>query len=105
MDDLTAVTDGCIQQRGIVRIINHPSYSSSTLANDVSLLELDAAIDYTPVYQLAHTSTPAAPAGTLVTVAGWGTLTFGGVSPDVAHHVQVPIVDQVTEIVLMWVED
>eukprot|EP00966_Prymnesium_polylepis_P211760 4904292-Prymnesium_polylepis.1 len=95
VDNINDLTDGCVQQRSVRRIINHPSYSSMTYANDVALLELDAPVDYAPIYRLADVSAPGATNGSFVTVAGWGATSQGGVGSSVAHHVLVPIVDQV----------
>ena len=89
------MTDGCVQTRAISRIIDHPNYNPSTTDNDVSLLELSSPIDYASVWALADGPSPVTPVGTLVTVAGWGATSSGGIGSGVAHHVQVPVVSQV----------
>ena len=81
--------DDCVQSRTIKRVIDHPQYNDWTMANDISLLELDSPVDYPPT-PLGSSSLEAA--GTPLTVAGWGTTQQGGSSPDKPLKVTVPAV-------------
>jgi len=67
--------DDCVQSRTVRRVVNHPSYDDQNLANDISLIELDQAVDYSPVI---FGSSADEAEGTLLTVAGWGRLSEGG---------------------------
>lgn len=87
--------DGCVQKRSVLQIIMHPNYDSNTLDNDMALLQLSTPVSYRPIDRLEDPALPLATPGTLVTVAGWGTIYSGGPSSGVALHVKVPVVDQV----------
>jgi len=93
IDKRSAVpTDSCVQTREVVARVNHPSYSPSTLEHDISLLQLNAPVDYAAVSSLATLDDPLTAAGTPLTVAGWGTTSSGGTLSDAAMEVTVPAV-------------
>ncbi|XP_029996707.1 serine protease 33-like isoform X2 [Sphaeramia orbicularis] len=82
--------------RTVTQIINHPDYNSDTSENDMSLLRLSSAVDFTnyirPVCLAASGSTFAG--GTDVWITGWGDIN-SGVSlpfPERLQEVSVPIV-------------
>ena len=88
--------DDCVQTRGILQQITHPSYQSPlSMSNDIALLELDAPVDY-GVIELCtpETCVSEESAGTTTDVAGWGTTSSGGSSSDVPLKATVPIVSQ-----------
>jgi len=87
-----AAGDSCVQTRRTVRRVNHPSYNSQTLKHDISLLELDAPVDYAHVSELAELTDALTTAGQPLTVAGWGTTSAGGSLSDPAMEVTVPVV-------------
>ncbi|KAL3926562.1 MAG: hypothetical protein SGPRY_003242, partial [Prymnesium sp.] len=99
MHELLDQSDECVVQRAISRIIVHPSFDSYTFDYDVSLLQLASSVDYPPVGSLHDFSDPSFNT-TLLTVAGWGATSSGGLGSSVPHHVQVPIVSQVSQCLL-----
>jgi len=79
-------------------IINHPSYSSSTINNDISLLITPSAMSFgtqSRVVSLpAQGSDPASGVSTIT--AGWGTTSESGSISAVLRQVTVPIVARAT---------
>lgn len=64
-------TSGRITASGS-RVVNHPSYNSYTLANDISLVQLSSSVassSYVSTISLASTTLGS---GVAVTVSGWG---------------------------------
>jgi trypsin len=77
--------------RRATRVIMHPQYSNIRNLNDIGLVELDAPVTtLTPV--LLASSEPTA--GTLTTVVGWGTATFGGNMQSRLREVSIPTVSR-----------
>ncbi|KAJ4407992.1 hypothetical protein N0V91_003658 [Didymella pomorum] len=76
----------------------HPSFSSSTLTNDVAIWKLATSIPTSSTIGYASLaasgSDPAS--GSTSTVAGWGTTSSGGSSPTTLRKVDVPIVSRAT---------
>ncbi|KAL1596847.1 hypothetical protein SLS59_007588 [Nothophoma quercina] len=76
----------------------HPSFSSSTLNNDVAIWKLATAIPTSST--ISYATLPASgsdpTSGTTTTVAGWGTLTENGSSPTTLRKVDVPIISRTT---------
>ncbi|KAF3039650.1 hypothetical protein E8E11_000942 [Didymella keratinophila] len=76
----------------------HPSFSSSTLTNDVAIWKLATSIPTSSTVGYASLaasgSDPAS--GSTSTVAGWGTTSSGGSSPTTLRKVVVPIVSRAT---------
>merc|ERR1719402_2116574 len=75
------------------KYIQHPSYSSSTYDNDISIIVLKKSIDFTsteirPV--CLPTSASNDYASVTATVSGWGALKYQGSQPDVLMEVDVP---------------
>ncbi len=80
------------QNAVVDRAFRHPSYSSSTMANDIALLHLK-----TPsTFPLAKIVLPAQVAsvvsGASSTVVGWGTTSESGSVSDVLREVSVPVI-------------
>ena len=74
------------------QVIVHPGYDSWTMENDIALIRLAQALpESAPTLSLNDDSQVPVP-GTDAVVAGWGTLSSGGGSPDRLHKVTVPIV-------------
>jgi secreted trypsin-like serine protease len=100
-----SVNEGVEQTVNVASKIVHPQYSSTTLENDVALLELSkplilssarrtAAIPlFTPADSAAGLDAP----GTMATISGWGTTSEGGGSlPASLKFAQVPLVSDET---------
>lgn len=63
---------------GVSRIVNHPSYSSTTLANDISLLETSSAVGTTATIAPAALGSAFVGGGVTVTASGWGQTSHPG---------------------------
>ncbi|KAM5349925.1 hypothetical protein ACJ41O_006430 [Fusarium nematophilum] len=84
---------------GVSQIIIHPSYSSSTINNDVAIWRLSTPISTGSSVSYARLPAQGSDpvAGSLATVAGWGTTSEGGTSSPVdLRKVTVPIVSRAT---------
>lgn len=57
---------------GVVRQWNHPSYSSTTIDNDIAVITLGWPVKATPIKMATSTETAAYTAGTSAKVYGWG---------------------------------
>lgn len=81
--------------RTISRFVNHPSYTSSTLKNDISVLHLTTALD-TSLPTISIIALPnqgeSAAVGTLSKVSGWGALCEGCGGTTTLRYVMVPII-------------
>ncbi|CBX98988.1 hypothetical protein IAQ61_001266 [Plenodomus lingam] len=91
-------TSGGVTARSSSIVIN-PGYSSSTFDGDVAIIKLSTSIPTSNT--ISYVSLPAAgsdpAAGSVATVAGWGTLTSGSQSlPVNLQKVDVPIVSRTT---------
>ena len=72
----------------------HPNYDSSNIANDISILELESAVDLYSFPTIKPICLPAQGAtfpNEQATVSGWGTLASGGSSPSTLHEVDVTV--------------
>ncbi|XP_057369717.1 trypsin eta-like [Daphnia carinata] len=92
---------GLEQNRNVVRYTMHENYNAQTFENDIALIFLDAPLDLSvpsaqPVNLPPPTSELDPPAGTIVTVSGWGTTSSGGSISDNLRSVDVPVVDDAT---------
>jgi len=83
-------SEGSEQSRTVAAITNHPDYSSSTIANDVSVWRVSTPFVFDQFVSAVNLGT-ADPVGDVI-VAGWGTLSSGGGSPSVLMKVVVPMV-------------
>lgn len=88
---------GTVVRASSIRI--SPSYTSSTFDSDVAIIKLATSIPTSST--ISYVSLPAAgsdpAAGSVATVAGWGTLSSGGQSlPVNLQKVDVPIVSRTT---------
>ncbi|KAK7421167.1 hypothetical protein QQX98_002296 [Neonectria punicea] len=84
---------------GVSSITIHPSYSSSTINNDVAIWKLSTSIPTSSTISYATLAAAGSDpvAGSIATVAGWGVTTDGGTSSPVAlRKVDVPIVSRAT---------
>lgn len=85
------------QDRAVARIIMHPRYNDTTLANDVAILELDRPLQFNanvqpielvPADKTALLTGPNQPA----VVSGWGALAENGGYPIRLQSVELPVV-------------
>jgi len=80
-------------EAGVSDIIIHPSYSSSSLDNDIAIWKLSEPIEGSGITYASLPSAGSDPAaGSDLTVAGWGTTTEGGSIPEDLLKVTVPVV-------------
>lgn len=92
------------QVRNVSRINIHPSYNSSTEANDVAILKLSSAVTgIKPIRLPATTNNSFETAGRSLTVAGWGNTiaqpaggSAGTSYPQRMREAQVPVVSDAT---------
>lgn len=63
---------------GVSRIINHPSYSSTTLANDISVLETASNVAVTSTIAPATLGSAFVGGGVSVVASGWGQTSHPG---------------------------
>jgi secreted trypsin-like serine protease len=88
-------TDG--ESIPVKKATRHPGFNSSTLDNDLSLLELEAPSTGKLAKLVAPTSFAALSATEMLTVVGWGTMREGAFSSsDVLRQVDVPIIPSAT---------
>ncbi|XP_075975615.1 trypsin, alkaline C-like [Anticarsia gemmatalis] len=91
-----ANSGGSVYTLGSISI--HPSYSPSTMNNDVAIMRIAGTIAYNSVVQ------PASIAGAnynlgdhqVVWAAGWGTVSSGGPASEQLRHVQIWTINQAT---------
>jgi secreted trypsin-like serine protease len=75
-------------------IKQHPNYDSSNIQNDISVLELETAVDLYSYPNIKPICLPAQGAtfpNGQATVSGWGTLASGGSAPATLHEVDVTV--------------
>ncbi|XP_076817679.1 trypsin-1-like isoform X1 [Clavelina lepadiformis] len=83
------------QEYSIAELHDHPSYSGTTLENDISLLKIDGSISVggnVQTISIPATQGVDVTAGTSCLISGWGTTSFGGTSSDVLLKATVPII-------------
>ena len=79
-------------------IVPHEDYNGGTFDNDIALIKLSAPSEYAAIDMLDQPDDDTwHSAGTPLVVAGWGTLSSGGNTPDKAQHVTVPAVPECAE--------
>ncbi len=82
----------------VVTIMLHPGWNSSTMENDIALVQLVAPVTFdgeqtaVAMGNASDEATLAAP-GTLLTVSGWGATSEGGNGSRTLRKVVVPVVD------------
>jgi len=76
--------------------MNHPGYNPPQIYNDISLLLLDSDIQFStsvrPICLPGVATRHLELAGVNATVAGWGTVRYGGKTSTVMRHVTIPVV-------------
>uniref|UniRef100_A0A669F286 Serine protease 27-like n=1 Tax=Oreochromis niloticus TaxID=8128 RepID=A0A669F286_ORENI len=78
----------------LANIICHPDYDSTTMNNDMCLLQLSAPVNFTDYIQPVCLASAGSTFnnGTSSWVTGFGTLSSGGSTPETLQEVNVPIV-------------
>jgi len=85
------VNDGTEQTRSINRIVNHPNYSSATLANDISLLRTSSPFTLSNVVRAMPMANQGQSSSGDSLVSGWGSTQEGGSVARTLRKVTVPI--------------
>jgi trypsin len=84
--------EGTEQSRTVSRIVNHPQYNPSTIANDISLMRVSQPFQLNNDVQAANLPNSGFTPAANLAVAGWGALSEGGSSPSMLYAVTVPFV-------------
>ncbi|XP_076039590.1 mite allergen Der f 3-like [Oratosquilla oratoria] len=74
------------------RLIRHPHYDDKTFENDIALVHLKTPVPFSDTVLPVCLATSPPKVGTLAVVSGWGSLSYGGDTPDFLHEVGVKIV-------------
>ncbi|KAK7798774.1 hypothetical protein U0070_005756 [Myodes glareolus] len=89
------VAEGTEQYVTASKIIRHPSYSSSSLNNDIMLIKLASPVTLNSKVAAVALPTSCAAAGTQCLISGWGnTLSSGVNNPDLLQCLNAPILTQ-----------
>ncbi|XP_043934990.1 trypsin-like [Protopterus annectens] len=84
--------DGTEQYINSERVIKHPSYSSSTMNNDIMLIKLASAASITSAVKTVSLPSSCVSAGTSCLISGWGnTLSSGTNYPDRLRCLNAPV--------------
>ncbi|XP_065340816.1 trypsin alpha-3-like [Cloeon dipterum] len=81
------------QTLNVAEIVSNPAYNPSTSSGDIAVWRVDSPITWNSDTQPATLASSTPSTGTLTTVSGWGTTSFGGSASDVLLKVDVPIFD------------
>merc|ERR1711931_613067 len=87
--------EGEEENRNVKHIIKNPNYDSSRYENDICLLQLTDALEFSEFIQPINLpeSMQQTAEGTMITVTGWGTLSEGAFGlPNVLHKVDIPVI-------------
>jgi trypsin len=88
----SSVVEGPEQTIAVDKIVMHENYTSTTIANDISLLRLATPLKFNVnVSAIALPEQGQASSGNSL-VTGWGTLSAGGDTPDVLQKVTIPVI-------------
>ncbi len=85
---------GLEQSRKVSRVVIHPNFDYWVLKNDIAILfptESFQLNDNAKLVALPQTFDEVS-SGTNITVSGWGSLSSGGVSPNILQYVDIPVV-------------
>ncbi|KAG6921951.1 trypsin I-P38-like, partial [Chelydra serpentina] len=87
-----AVNEGTEQYINSAKVIRHPSYSSSTLNNDIMLIKLASAATLNSYVNTIALPTSCVATGTQCLISGWGnTLSSGTNYPDLLQCLKAPV--------------
>merc|ERR1711899_254594 len=76
----------------VMRIIKHKDFDTRTLVNDIAILTLETPARISDTIQtICLPNYDATHVGEKLTVAGWGTLSEGGLQPNKLHEVDVKV--------------
>jgi secreted trypsin-like serine protease len=88
-----------LSESGVVytasRAIAHENFNSYELTNDIGLLILSTAVEFTALVQpISLAETDVAPAGHSCILTGWGRTSTGGPVPDKLQQIELSVYDQ-----------
>jgi secreted trypsin-like serine protease len=88
-----SVEEGNEQAIYLSKIVQHEDYGSTTFNNDISLLKLSRPLVFNDFVAPIALPTQLQNSTGDSLVSGWGTLSAGGITPDVLHKVTIPVID------------
>lgn len=82
------------QSRIVSKIVTHSNFDYLNLKNDIAVMFLGESFELNDNAKLVALPQmyEEVTAGTNITVSGWGSLTFGGPSPNLLQYVEIPVV-------------
>ncbi|XP_022166847.1 serine proteinase stubble-like [Myzus persicae] len=82
------------QIRKLQTVIIHPKYNTHAMEHDLALLRFDEPVKFQPnILPVCIPEDDSNFEGLSAHITGWGTLYYGGLSPDVLQEVTVPIIN------------
>ncbi|XP_053515462.1 suppressor of tumorigenicity 14 protein isoform X2 [Artibeus jamaicensis] len=87
-----------VQERGLKRIISHPSFNDFTYDYDIAVLELEQPVEYSNTVRpiCLPSSTHVFPVGKAIWVTGWGHTYEGGTVVLVLQKGEIRVINQTT---------
>ncbi|XP_012332408.2 suppressor of tumorigenicity 14 protein [Aotus nancymaae] len=87
-----------VQERGLKRIISHPSFNDFTFDYDIALLELEQPVEYSSAVRpiCLPDASHVFPAGKAIWVTGWGHTQYGGTGALILQKGEIRVINQTT---------
>ncbi|CAF0740169.1 unnamed protein product [Rotaria sordida] len=82
-----------VQRKQVANIVNHPEYNDATNENDIAIIRLASPVQLNSYVNIACLPGKDPVLNNNVMIAGWGTTSFGGSSPDKLRQANIIIMD------------
>ncbi|CAG0917985.1 unnamed protein product, partial [Notodromas monacha] len=93
--DFDVTTDSFHKDFGVRRIIKHPQYNTKTYHNDIAVISMDGTADFScNVWPICLPDVGDEYTGKTATVAGWGTVSYGGETSNQLREVSFAVWNQ-----------